>query len=1061
MRNQNSLATRARLPYGEFLKNIFVTFTGFLFFVSPSLSVLASPPQNPQERGPANAQTAAQGNVEIATLEPGQPIERELGGGEYHTYRIALVAGQYARIMVEQRGIEVALTLFGPDDKALSEVDNQDGMQGPEVISLVAATSGRHRLEVRSPEKQAPAGRYEVKIEELRAATPQDESRVAAQRALTEARRLVSQQAAESLRKAVEKYREALALWRAVGDQRGEADTLTGLGGVHIKLDEKQNAIESLEQALKLWRAMGDHSGEARTFDEIGILHQDVGEYQKALDVHQQALVLRRAAGDRKMEARALNNIAMVYLDMGEYQKALEFHQQVLPIRKALGDVAGESNTLNNIGGAYNELGEHQKALDYFNQSLTLRRSIGDRRGQAFALNNLASIHFRTGDYPKVLEYFDQVLGIFRETGDRRSEAIVLNNIGMVRGTMKDHPKAIEYLEQALAILRELGDQPSEATTLYTLAYNERDRGNPVEARALVDAAIRIVESLRGKIASPSMRASYLASILKYYKFNADLLVRMHRERPSAGFDAAALQVSERARARSLLEMLSEARVDVRQGVDPKLLERERSLRQSLDAKAEQQSRPRDKSRPAPSPAVAAEISALASELEVVQAQIRQKSPRYAALVQPVPLSLKEIQQLLDPETLLLEYSLGTQRSYLWAVTQTSLDVYDLPKGAEIEKQAQHVYELLTARNQRKQGETDEQRRARVVQAEAEYPKAAGALSQILLGPVAAQLGKKRLVVVGDGALQYVPFASLPEPATGGQPLAAEHELVSLPSASVLGVLRQESQGRKPAPKAVAVIADPVFDGEDVRVRGTAKVIKARGAGALAQDATATAVTKTDPASTREVDRAAGEAGLAGDSAGRIRRLPFSRHEAEMILASVPAGSGMKAVDFKATRETATSAELGQYRIVHFATHGLLNGEHPELSGIILSLVDQNGRDRDGFLRLHEVYNLRLSADLVVLSACQTALGKQVRGEGLVGLVRGFMYAGAKGVVASLWKVDDEATAELMKIFYRGMLKDGMRPAAALQAAKVEMSRHKRWHSPYYWAAFELQGEWR
>ena len=180
-----------------------------------------------------------------------------------------------------------------------------------------------------------------------------------------------------------------------------------------------------------------------------------------------------------------------------------------------------------------------------------------------------------------------------------------------------------------------------------------------------------------------------------------------------------------------------------------------------------------------------------------------------------------------------------------------------------------------------------------------------------------------------------------------------------------------------------------------------------------------------------------------------------------MILASVPRASGMKALDFRATRETATSAELGQYRIVHFATHGLLNGEHPELSGIVLSLVDEQGRDRDGFLRLHEVYNLRLPADLVVLSACQTALGKQVRGEGLVGLVRGFMYAGAKGVVASLWKVDDEATAELMKTFYSRMLKDGMRPAAALQAAKVEMSRHKRWHSPYYWAAFELQGEWR
>lgn len=357
---------------------------------------------------------------------------------------------------------------------------------------------------------------------------------------------------------------------------------------------------------------------------------------------------------------------------------------------------------------------------------------------------------------------------------------------------------------------------------------------------------------------------------------------------------------------------------------------------------------------------------------------------------------------------------------------------------------------------------TEGQRHARLVQAEAGYTKAAGDLSQILLGPVAMELGKKRLVVVGDGPLQYLPFAALPEPSSAGRPLVVEHELVSLPSASVLGVLRQESQGRKLAPKAVAVLADPVFDEKDVRIVRTAKAKKLHRGSGPEQEAFTNTGHKDDPASTREIDRAASEAGLMGDDAKpRIRRLPFSRHEAEMILANVPTGKAMRALDFKASRETATSAELGQYRIVHFATHGLLNAEHPELSGIVLSLVKEDGSVSDGFLRLHEVYSLELPAELIVLSACQTALGKPVGGEGLVGLVRGFMYAGSKRVVASLWKVDDEATAELMKIFYRGMLKEGLRPAAALQAAKVEMSRNKRWQSPYYWAAFELQGEWR
>jgi CHAT domain-containing protein len=202
------------------------------------------------------------------------------------------------------------------------------------------------------------------------------------------------------------------------------------------------------------------------------------------------------------------------------------------------------------------------------------------------------------------------------------------------------------------------------------------------------------------------------------------------------------------------------------------------------------------------------------------------------------------------------------------------------------------------------------------------------------------------------------------------------------------------------------------------------------------------------------------EVGVLGDR-GSIPRLPFSRQEADAILAVAPATASMKALGFTASRTTATSPELQQYRIVHFATHGLLNTEHPELSGLVLSLVDEQGRPQDGFLRLHDLYNLKLPADLVVLSACQTALGKEIKGEGLVGLTRGFMYAGAPRVVASLWRVSDSATAALMTHFYQGVLKQGMRPAAALRAAQLAMLKNKRWQAPYYWAPFVLQGEWR
>jgi CHAT domain-containing protein len=261
----------------------------------------------------------------------------------------------------------------------------------------------------------------------------------------------------------------------------------------------------------------------------------------------------------------------------------------------------------------------------------------------------------------------------------------------------------------------------------------------------------------------------------------------------------------------------------------------------------------------------------------------------------------------------------------------------------------------------------------------------------------------------------------------------------------VLAVLRREVEGRQIAAKQVAILADPVLDNNDPRVRQAPgpndRRIGESGGGTSERE---------------ELTRSANESGVSA-----FERLRYTRQEADAIMALATPGAGLEAVDFEASKATATGRTLSQYRMIHFATHGLINSRHPELSGIVLSLVDEHGRPQDGFLRLHDVYNLKLGADLVVLSACRTALGKDVRGEGLVGLTRGFMYAGAPRIVASLWDVKDEATAELMKRFYEAMLRQRIAPAAALRAAQLSMTNEKRWEAPYYWAGFVLQGEWK
>ncbi|HEY6401076.1 MAG TPA: CHAT domain-containing protein, partial [Blastocatellia bacterium] len=447
-----------------------------------------------------------------------------------------------------------------------------------------------------------------------------------------------------------------------------------------------------------------------------------------------------------------------------------------------------------------------------------------------------------------------------------------------------------------------------------------------------------------------------------------------------------------------------------------------------------------------------------------LRAQIRARDPRYAALTQPQPLSLTEIQRhVLDPDTLLLEYSLGDNASYLFVVSQTSITSHRLPKRAEIEEAARRVRELLTA-PQPRPGDTEAKYQARIKEARESYWPQAAELSRMLLGPVASQLGRKRLAIVADGALQYIPFAALPAPSPGNdegrdsgaepQPLFVEHEIVSLPSASTLATLRRETAGRKPAEKTLAVLADPVFTDDDTRVRRNVSKGAAKGKNRSADS------DKAD-IGFLQMSRSGLETGLIRDEAA-FGRLLGTRREATVISALVPEQERKRALDFEASRTTALSPELGQYRIVHFATHGMLNSVHPGLSGIVLSLVDKEGKSQDGFFRLQDIYNLKLPAELVVLSACQTGLGKDIKGEGLIGLTRGFMYAGAPRIVASLWKVDDRATSELMKRFYQGMLgPERLRPADALRQAQLSLWKEKQWRAPYYWAAFVLQGEWK
>jgi len=1092
------------------------------------------------------------------TVEPEKAIEQTIAAGETHSYNMTLTAGMYGALSLDQKKINLSLTIFSAGGQKLRTAD-LTGLGFAEEVCLVAHDTTEYRIEVNAAAKPVVTGSYSLKLTQIHPATDDDRVRVQAQTLSEEGMQFLINQTATSKAAALDKFQKSISLWHAAKDPAYEAQAFYYVAYTSNQMGQYANAAEAAEKGLPLARAAGNKNLEAYLLDELGasfsnrgerkqalnifldglklrsdadpvgrsmtlnniaIAYWGIGEKRKALDYFEQFVTLLHEMGERLKESTTLGNMCVVHNDLGEFKQAFQLCGQALEIKREIKDITGQAITLSNTGNIYGNMGDYQKALDLYQQALTLHNSIknepgaaivinniawaygqlgetqkaidyytqviesarkrnkkdslatlysnigasyaelkdyskalefhlqalelrpekDDRDGRAMSLSNIASCYSNLGDKQKALEYYTQSVAMHRTIQNDRQLATALRNFGVFNRKEGQIAKALEYLNEARTLSAKVSDPSSEASTLSEIAKVEFGRGDLAAALKSIEQAIALTESIRINLKSQQFRTSYLASVREYYEFEIQVLMALHQQRPDEGYAAAAIQMSEKSRARSLLESLREARAEIQQGVDPSLIAREGQLRRMIAERAERQTRMLSgKYTEEQASAASKEVDELTTEYDQVQTRIKESSPRYAALVEPAPLSLAEIQKrVLDQNTLLLEYALGEQKSFVWVVASDSVKTFELPGRASIEQEAKRFYQLLTERGAAVPTETLAQRQHRLDHVETDYTQVAARLSRILLGPLAAELGQKRLLVVAEGVLQYVPFAALPSP--GGdvaQPLIVDHEIVNLPSASVLWVLREEFSNRKPASKTVAVLADPVFSADDARL---AQAVK----------------TTSEISPFADAQRSAVESGVDG-----LVRLRFSRQEADEIARLAGDKRNMKAVDFAANRSTATDPRLGDYQIVHFATHGLINNQHPDLSGVVLSLVDEQGRAQNGFLRLYDIYNLKLNADLVVLSACQTALGKEIKGEGLVGLTRGFMYAGAPRVVATLWRIDDRASADMMRRFYEGMLKDGLRPAAALRAAQISMLRDRRWHSPHFWAPFTIQGEWR
>ncbi len=1017
--------------------------------------------------------------VEINTLDFSQTVEREMASGQKHFYKIKLEAGQFARVVVEQRGVDIAFVCLSPEGQNILEFKNEaEGGSGVETARIAAETAGDYILRVVALHGATAAGNYSLKFSELRAAADKELSFTNGIRLMNEANNVGKPSATtETLKKTIEIYRQAVEKLRLAGPVYCESSTLTNIINLYGFLGDRKTAIEYGLQAAQFAKKNNFRLEEANALQGVGLAYAAVGEPEKALEALFRARTLEGETDNPFQTAYTNTNIGLVYWQIGDVPRAMIYFEQAVVLARANDNRHGEILAYIYLGKSHASLGDSAKAVDYLQKALSLTRKINDRRREIFGLINLARVQFKFGEYEKCLENLNQSLIISRELDDKPNMAASLQMFGQVYLTSGNTEKALEYLKQALEARQAVEDTFGLAENLMLLAKAENQSGLVDAAQTHAEEAIRLIEQVRARVKVADLRDSFSANLQDFYGFYVELLMQRDKLAPDKNYAALALQANERARARGLLNLLAESNADIRQGVDAKFLDKEIELRNLLAARMENLTRVLSgKHTPEQAEKLKKEVEQIRADYQQTQAQIRRTSPRYAALTQPKTLSLAEIQtEVLDADSVLLEYALGAEKSFLWIVTKDSFQTVELPKRAEIEKAARLTYDALTARNKRVKFETTDERRSRIEQADADFLNLSKDLSKTILAPAAQFLKKKRLLIVADGALQYIPFAALriadsklqiPNSKTeaesgvwnlesGIKYLVETNEIINLPSVSTLAILRREMNGRLPAPKTLAVLADPVFDVKDERFQASGAKKK------LAPKFETVAFTKNkDGDSTKNLKRAARDFDLEDEEGINLPRLPFTRREADSISASLPVNQRSKMLGFDATRNAVFNAELSNYRYVHFATHSFLNNKNPELSGIVLSLFDENGKEQDGFLRVGEVFNLKLPAELVVLSGCRTGLGKEIKGEGLVGLTRGFMYAGAKRVVVSLWDVNDEGTSELMANFYREMLgTKKLSPASALRQAQISMLKEKRWQNPYFWATFTLQGE--
>ena len=815
-------------------------------------------------------------------------------------------------------------------------------------------------------------------------------------------------------------FQRSLAVAREIGDRAGEQAYLAHAGAVQSNLGSHHQALASFEEALRISRELGDKLSEGRNIGLVGDAQAELGHYAKAIESYSQAVRVAREIADRRSEAHQISSLGSIYATVGDVARARQTIGIALNIARELKDRWLETRFLQILGYTNEKAGLHSEALKSYADALAVAREVGDRHGEAAKLADLARAQANSGDTTNSLRSYEEALRIARETNAIAIEGAALNDLGQLlfrRGQFKaaeqSHRKAIT-----------IGLQTRIPGILWQanagIARALQAQGQVSEAIDHYKRAIETIEEIRGRIEVADEKSGFLEDKVEVFRGLIALLGEEALRQSNAANTAATFHYIERARARAFLDLLAESRVRAEGTLPVELLRRQQDLQSRISRIQSELMRKLAAKVPR------AEIVVLEQELERIDAahrdlkrDVRRNNSAYAELRYPEPISLEQLQSSLGEQEVLLQYSVAISGSFLIAVTRESTSVTRLPAADQIGIRVKRLREALIRPDRR---------------AISTYISNARWLYDELIRPVERLVsGKRNLIIAADGPLHYLPFEVLLRPEKNESQadmsrlpyLVRDHAFSYVASASVLlGLSKRSNAKPKPRRKFIA-FADPSYPGNEASSEDNSEPPYRRG---LFED----------------------------DGLLTLKPLKQSRDEVEAIARLYPETSVELFLGNDANEENVKSTNLSDYRVIHFAVHGLLNEEKPQFSGLVLTLPRTTASE-DGLLQVYEIFNLSLNADLVVLSACETGLGKQDRGEGLIGLTRAFLYAGTPSVVVSLWKVQDNSTAELMIRFYKHL--DKSDKAEALRQSQLELIGGSKFSHPYYWAPFILVGE--